>query len=112
MTVHRKHMKSNTNRLLCLASILAGTAIIPTARAAEGMAAEDEPPMSKSSATGAWNREAVRRCVLDGGGTEEFFEHGFAELLEKFAQEQQAISAGTFHAAGGGMTYLVSGRKS
>jgi len=53
----------------------------------------------------------VRRCVLDGGGTEELFERGYAELLEKFAQEQQAIRSGTFHAAGGGMTYLVSGRK-
>jgi hypothetical protein len=48
---------------------------------------------------------------MDGGGTEESFERGFAELLEKFAQEQQAIRAGTFHAAGAGMTYLVSGRK-
>jgi SAM-dependent methyltransferase len=72
----------------------------------------EQEQKSKSSATGPWNREEVRRCVLDGGGTEEFFERGFAELLEKFAQEQQAIRAGTFHAAGGGMIYLVSGRKS
>jgi hypothetical protein len=53
----------------------------------------------------------VRRCIRDGGGGEELFEHGLAELLEKFAQEQQAIHAGTFHAANGGLTYLVSGRK-
>jgi SAM-dependent methyltransferase len=72
----------------------------------------EQEQQAKSSATGPWNREEVRRCVLDGGGTEEFFERGFAELHEKFAQEQRAIHAGTFHAAGGGMIYLVSGRKS
>ena len=66
---------------------------------------------SKRAATGPWNREEVRRCVLADGGTEDFFERGFAEGIEKFAEEQQAISAGDFHAAGGGMTYLVSGRK-
>lgn len=66
---------------------------------------------SKSSATGPWNREEVRRCVLNGRGSEELFECGFAELVERFAQEQRAISAGTFHSAGGGVTYLVSGRK-
>lgn len=66
---------------------------------------------SKSSATGPWNREELRRRVLDGDGTEEFFERGFVELLEKFAQEQRAISDGTFHAANGGLCYLVSGRK-
>jgi hypothetical protein len=53
----------------------------------------------------------VHRCVLAGGGTEEFFERGFAELLAKYVQDQQAISAGTFHAAYGGLCYLVSGRK-
>lgn len=65
----------------------------------------------QSSGDGPWNREEVRRCVLAGGGTGEFFERGFAELLEKCAQEQQAISTGAFHAAYGGLCYLVSGRK-
>jgi len=65
----------------------------------------------KSSGDGPWNREEVRRCVLAGGGTGEFFEHGFAELLEKYAREQKAISARTFHAAYGSLCYLVSGRK-
>jgi ubiquinone/menaquinone biosynthesis C-methylase UbiE len=65
----------------------------------------------KDSATGPWDREELRRHVLQGGGSEEFFERGFAEVLEQFSQEQQAISSGSFHSAGGGMTYLVSGRK-
>jgi ubiquinone/menaquinone biosynthesis C-methylase UbiE len=71
----------------------------------------EQEQSSKSSAAGPWNREEIRHRVLAGGGTEDFFERGFAELLDKFAQEQQAIKAGTFHAAGGGLFYLVSGRK-
>ncbi len=82
----------------------------PYSRPAQQALVEQEQT-SKSSATGPWNRDEVRRCVLAGGGTEEFFERGFAELLEKFTQEQQAITAGSFHSAGGGLCYLVSGRK-
>lgn len=65
----------------------------------------------RNSATGPWDREEVRRQVLAGGGTDEFFERVFAELIEKFAREQQAIASGNFHAAYGGVNYLVSGRK-
>jgi len=32
----------------------------------------------------------------------------FAELLEKFQREQQAIAAGTFGTAGGTINYLVT----
>lgn len=71
----------------------------------------EQEQQSKSAAIGPWNEAEVRRCVLQGGGTEEFFERGFAELLARFSQEQQAITTDTFYAAGGGMTYLVSGRK-
>lgn len=71
----------------------------------------DQDQQWKDSTAGPWDREELRRGVLEGGGTEEFFERGFAELVEKFAQEQQAINAGTFHAAYGGLFYLVSGRK-
>jgi SAM-dependent methyltransferase len=66
---------------------------------------------SHDSGTGPWDREELRRQVLGGGASEEFFDHTFAELREKFAQEQEAIAAGSFHAAQGGITYLVSGRK-
>ncbi len=65
----------------------------------------------KSSATGPWDRDEVRRCVLQGGGTEEFFERGFQEVVENFVKQQQAIAGGTFHGAGGSLFYLVSGRK-
>jgi ubiquinone/menaquinone biosynthesis C-methylase UbiE len=65
----------------------------------------------KSSTTGPWDREEVRRCVLQGGGTEEFFERGFQEVVDNFVKEQRAIAGGTFHGAGGSLFYLVSGRK-
>jgi hypothetical protein len=65
----------------------------------------------KDSATASWDPEEARRCVVAGGGSPEFFQQGFQELLAKFAAEQQAIAAGTFHAAGGSLCYLVSGRK-
>lgn len=65
----------------------------------------------KDSATGPWDREELRRHVLGGGGTENFFETVFAELREKFRREQQAVAAGTFHTGGGAINYLVSGRK-
>jgi SAM-dependent methyltransferase len=65
----------------------------------------------KDSATGPWDRAELRRHVLGGGGTDELFERTFEDLNEAFNREQQAIAAGTFHAAFGGITYLVSGRK-
>lgn len=65
----------------------------------------------ENSATGPWDKEDLRRLILTGGGGETWFERGFAELLEDSRREQQAIDAGTFHTASGGITYLVSGRK-
>jgi ubiquinone/menaquinone biosynthesis C-methylase UbiE len=65
----------------------------------------------KESATGPWNREELRRHVLAGGGTDEFFDRVFAELNEKLTKERQATAVGEFHAAFGGVTYLVSARK-
>lgn len=64
-----------------------------------------------ASATGPWDRENLRRCVREGGGSDEYFEDVFNELVSRFAREQQAIASGTFHAAHGSLCYLVSGRK-
>jgi len=65
----------------------------------------------KESATGPWDRAELRTSVLAGGGTEEFFERGFRELVENFQSEQAAIAAHKFHGGYGGVNYLVSGRK-
>lgn len=88
----------------------AGSLFPPYASPAQQAIIEQERH-SKQVASGAWNRDEVRRCVLRGGGNEEFFEQIFRELTEKFEREQQAIKDGNFHAANGGLLYLVSGRK-
>ena len=66
----------------------------------------------KSSATGPWNKEDMRELFLRGGGDESFFETTFADIVKKYQCEQQAVTAGHFHAAGGNINYLVSARKS
>lgn len=71
---------------------------------------EQEREWQKSS-TGPWNREELRARVLSGGGSAEFFEQVFGELIERFEQEQRAIATGEFHTAGGGNSFLTSGRK-
>lgn len=65
----------------------------------------------KDSATGPWEKENLRQLFLRGGGNEALFEKVFADIVEKHRSEQKAIAAGTFHAAGGSINYLVSGRK-
>lgn len=65
----------------------------------------------KDAATGPWNKAGLRELFLRGGGDETVFEAVFADLVEKFRAEQQAIVAGNFHAAGGSINYLVSARK-
>jgi ubiquinone/menaquinone biosynthesis C-methylase UbiE len=65
----------------------------------------------RKSETGPWQREELRRRVLAGGGTEDLFEGVFGELITKFNREQEAVAAATFHTGGGGVAYIVSGRK-
>jgi ubiquinone/menaquinone biosynthesis C-methylase UbiE len=65
----------------------------------------------KDSATGPWKKEDLRELFLRGGGDEALFEKVFADIVEKYHREQKAIAAGTFHAAGGNINYLVSGKK-
>lgn len=86
-------------------------AIFPPYDSPAQQASLEQERESNRSATVLWNREEMRRCVLDGGGTKEFFERVFAKLHEKFAREQAALNAGTFHTADGSLFYLVSGRK-
>ena len=86
-------------------------AILPPYETPAQQAILEQERHCRNAATGPWDRDAVRRQVLAGSGKEEFFERVFGELMDKVAREQQAIAAGTFHAAYGGVNYLVSGRK-
>jgi SAM-dependent methyltransferase len=60
---------------------------------------------------GPWNEAEIRRFTLAGGASEELFAQGWEELRRAFDEQREAIRQGTFHAAGGKLTYLVSGRK-
>ena len=71
----------------------------------------EQEQLWKDSATGPWDRIDLRRYVISGGATEEFFDTVFQELIAKYNVEQRAIAARTFHSGGGGVSYLVSGRK-
>jgi len=86
-------------------------ALIPPYSTRAQQALLEQEATWKNSATGPWNIEDLRQCVRAGGGSDEFFEGGFRELLENFAAEQAAVTDGKFHAAGGCLNYLVSGRK-
>jgi ubiquinone/menaquinone biosynthesis C-methylase UbiE len=86
-------------------------ALFPPYDAPAQKALLEEERQAHDAAKGPWDRFELRRQVLSGGATESFFDQVFAELQEKFSREQQAIAAGSFHAALGGLTYLVSGRK-
>lgn len=88
----------------------AGALFPPYATPAQRTLIEQEQQW-QTSATGPWDQDELRRCVLAGGGTEELFNAGVKDWIAKFAAEQQAIAAGKFHMAGGCFCYLVSGRK-
>lgn len=66
----------------------------------------------QTAATGPWDGQELRRLFLLGGGTEQGFDQAFAEVQVQLRLESNAIAEQTFHAGYGGITYLVSGRKS
>jgi ubiquinone/menaquinone biosynthesis C-methylase UbiE len=65
----------------------------------------------QATQTGPWNRDEVRRRVLLGGAQPSEFDELFDELVEQARRQDDAIAQRNFHAAWGGLTYLVSGRK-
>jgi ubiquinone/menaquinone biosynthesis C-methylase UbiE len=71
----------------------------------------EQEKVSRNSRQGPWDAEEAKRQVLLGGGTPEFFQQAYPEVIEKFDSEQRALREGKFHAAFGSLFYLVSGRK-
>ncbi len=86
--------------------------LFPPYASPEQRAVLEEGRRSFKSSTGAWDQNAVRQQVLLGGGTEQFFDRVWAELLARATVEHEAVKAGKFHAAHGSLNYLVSARKS
>jgi SAM-dependent methyltransferase len=85
--------------------------VFPPYASPEQLAVIEQERQAHRAACGPWDRDELRRCIQRGGGNEELIETAFRELEEKFEREQQAIRSEAFHAASGGLFYLVSGRK-
>jgi SAM-dependent methyltransferase len=58
-----------------------------------------------------WPEAQARRYFVGGGGAEAEFPTLWRLALDTQRRDAEAIHAGTLHTAGGGVTYLVSGRK-
>jgi len=71
----------------------------------------EQERQAHESGTGPWDAGQLRRYVEMGGGGGEFFDKAFKEIQARFGHEQAAITTQSFHAAYGGLAYLVSGRK-
>lgn len=65
----------------------------------------------EAAGAGPWDEADARTFVRAGGGDEAFFAAGWRSIHRSHAEVQDAIRRGVYHAAGGGLLYLVSGRK-
>ena len=86
-------------------------AIFPPYEAPSQKALLEEDNRAHQAGTGPWDVAQLRRYVALGGGTPDFFQRCMGEIEKRFDREQSAIRQGKFHAACGGLMYLVSGRK-
>jgi protein-L-isoaspartate O-methyltransferase len=80
-------------------------------------ATEEQQALAQESAAAAergaygWTREEASRYHAAGGGEPAEFESGWARLVAENRADLDAIAAGSYHAAGGQILYLVSGRR-
>ncbi|MEA2481347.1 MAG: hypothetical protein QOJ07_3269 [Thermoleophilaceae bacterium] len=78
---------------------------------------EEQQALAGEYAAGAergafgWTREEASRWYSAGGGGAESFEPAWARRVAENRAQVEAIGGGTFHAAGGQVLYLVSGRR-
>lgn len=59
----------------------------------------------------AWHRPDSLRYFVAGGGNESEFDKLWDLLLRRLDETMDAIHKKTYHSAGGGLLYLISGRK-
>ncbi len=58
-----------------------------------------------------WSRDDTLRYYLAGGGDPGAFDREWARARAAKAADAEALRAGTFHTGGGGVMYVVAGRK-
>jgi SAM-dependent methyltransferase len=78
---------------------------------------EEQQALAREYAAGAergafgWTREEAWRWYSAGGGSADAFEGAWERRVAENRAQVEAITDGTFHAAGGQILYLVSGRR-
>ncbi len=85
--------------------------LAPPYSSSEARALADEMRDAALREMGIWSRDETLRYFVAGGGDAATFEAPWAAAVTQRRREAAAIDAGTYTCAGGGITYLVSGRK-
>lgn len=85
--------------------------ILPPYEDPEQIAMLDQERDWKQKGEGPWDYEQTRKYFLAGGGSPSSFDSSREELEETFNAQEAMINEGRFASAGGGIHYLVSGRK-
>lgn len=58
-----------------------------------------------------WDKAELRQYFVAGGGTEAEFSRYYEFFLRQDQKTIEAVDAGTYHSAGGGLMYLISAQK-
>ena len=65
----------------------------------------------RKTKSGPYDAKALLKYAAAGEASKELLEHGIRLIFEMMNEELTEIERKTFHTAGGGMHFLVSGRK-
>jgi hypothetical protein len=84
---------------------------LPPYRSLEERAMLEERTDLKDREFWVWNREDTHRYFLAGGGREGEFDALWSVAIGSEGKFDKAIAEGTYAGAGGGISYLVAGRK-
>lgn len=85
--------------------------LIPPYRSAEQSALKDAMLEDATHDRWVWPRFVARRYYLAGGGDEHEFEHRWQRRLSETHEAARQLTANRLHTAGGGIQYVVAGRR-
>jgi len=88
----------------------ASAAFPPYADAGE-VAAFEALERWRAEGIGPYDRDEMRANVIAGGGSEAFFEAAWRDYLDRDRETITAVREQRWHGAGGGLLYIVAGRR-
>lgn len=86
-------------------------AVFPPYDTKEQAAAFGASSRWRKEGKGPFDKEEMRRSVLEGGASPEFFERAWSDHLELDDMIAAAAERGAWHTGGGALFYVVAGRK-